>query len=271
MHHAQATPPRETLAEVWRWRFAIANLMRADFCARYRNMSLGVAWSLLNPLVLLGMFAFVFTYGVQGVHRPYFPVFLLLGIVPYNFFSLSLAAATPSLQFNAAIVKRVPFPRVLLPVATVCSQALHFAVQLALLGLFVLFWRVPPTAHWLWLPLLAGLELAWVAGAATLACMLNVRVRDMRYLVESGLVVLFWLTPVFYSADAVRLRAPRWLWHVYSMNPLVGIIEGARRAVLDGRPPDFSTLSVAATVTALTLATASLAARWIGPTCADEL
>lgn len=266
-----STGPRETPADLWRWRWALSNLLWADFCARYRNMSLGVAWSLLNPLVLLGMFAFVFTYAVQGIHRPDFPVFLLLGVVPYNFFSLSLSAATPSLQYNAAIVKRVPFPRTLLPLATVLSQALHFGVQLLLLGVFAAMGRVPITRQWLWLPVILALELVWVAAAATLACMLNVRLRDMRYLVESGLVVVFWLTPVFYPADAVRLRAPAWLWRLYSLNPLVGIIDSVRAVMLAQQPPHGPTLASAVGVTALTLALAAWTARRIAPTCADYL
>lgn len=262
---------REALANCWRWRWAIRNLLWADFCARYRNMSLGVAWSLLNPLVLLGMFAFVFTYAVGGGRQPYFPVFLLLGIVPYNFFSLSLAAATPSLQYNAAIVKRVPFPRLLLPIATVFSQAIHFGIQLTLLGVFVALWRVPITRQWLWLPPILALELVWVLAVATLACMLNVRLRDMRYLVESGLVVLFWLSPVFYSADTVREHAPAWLWNLYRLNPLVGIIDSARAVVLLGRPPHGPTLALAVTVTLMTFVLALWTARRIGPTCADHL
>lgn len=261
----------ETLAGLWRWRYALRNLVAADFCVRYRNMSLGVLWSLLNPLVLLGMFAFVFTYAVRGAAQPFFPVFLLLGIVLYNFFSLSLAAATPTLLFNARIVKKVPFPRLLLPVSIVLSQGAHFLIQTALLGLFMAAWRVPLTRHWLWVPAILAVELAFVIGIACAASALSVCFRDTRYIVESGLVVLFWLTPVFYPLDAVRLAAPPWLFRLYLFNPLAGVIDSARAVLLRAAPPDPLAFGTAAVMAAAVFVAGLGLFRRLAPTCADHL
>ena len=261
----------ETPAGIWRRRYALANLILTDFRARYRNMSLGMLWSLLNPLVMLAMFAFVFTYAFHGIHQPFFPVFLLLGVVPYNFFSLSVSTATPTLLFNAPVVKKVPFPRILLPVSVVLSQAAHFAIQCLLLAVFMILWHVPVSVQWLWLPLILGVELTFLLGAACLCASLNVRFRDMRYIVESGLTVLFWLTPVFYPLDTVVASAPPWLLRIYLLNPLAGIIDSARRVVLQAQPPDPLAFGLAAAVSVAVLALGLIVFRRISPTCADHL
>src|SRR5262249_23935340 len=144
--------------------FVLENLILKDFKVRYRNMSLGIFWSLLNPVIMMGVLTFVFTvvFPTQAVRK--FPVFVLCGLIPYNFFALAWASGTKCLVDNAGLVKRVPIPRILLPVSSVLSNCVHLLIQIVVLLSFTLAFGFSVNRHWVYLPLVWVFEVCFVTG-----------------------------------------------------------------------------------------------------------
>lgn len=235
------------------YRFALVNLILKDFRVRYRNMSLGVLWSVINPLVMLGVLLIIFTFIHPNHHVVHFPVFLLIGLVVYNFLAQTLPPATSSIMDNASLVKKVIFPRELIPVSVVMSQLVHMGIQLGILFVFAFLFSVPVTWSWLWLVPCLLILLVFLFGVALISSTLYVTFRDMLYVVESGLKVSFWLTPIFYDLAQVKLNMPRQLYWVYLLNPLAGCIDGVRSGLLMDQAPDPEALGFAAVVSILTL------------------
>ena len=231
--------PRERLARIIAYHELLIGMVRKELKIKYKNSVLGFAWSLLNPLLYLVVFYVAFQV-ILKAGIPSFPIWLLSGLLVWNLFSTGLGAATGSVVANAGLVKKVSFPREILPLASVGSMLVHFFLQSAVLFvvLAVVRWHVA----WAYLPLLpvALVALLLVTGAlGILLAAVNVYLRDTQHFLELALLAWFWVTPIVYPFQTVarKLHIPgtSTLSHVFARvwmaNPVTPVVLIFQRAI----------------------------------------
>jgi lipopolysaccharide transport system permease protein len=235
--------------ELWQYRELALFLALRDVRLRYRQTAFGVAWAVLQPLLGVAIFTLVFSKvaGLRTGEIPYV-VFAYAGLVIWNYTSTSVDAAARSLIEDRSLVERVYFPRLLAPFAAALPGLLDLAISLLILAVFMAIFAVSVPLSALLLPAWALLAMLVALGAGFWLSALNVQYRDVRYALTFGLQVWFFATPVVYASSLVH---GAWRW-VYSANPLVGVIDGFRWAVLGApAPPSADLVSAAAGVALL--------------------
>ena len=222
------------LADLVRHRDLLFWLAAKEIKVRYKLPLLGFLWALLVPLALSAILWLVFTYvmPVAMVRYP-FLLFLIVGMFPWNFFAQSVSQATMSVLDAGSLIKKTAFPRVIVPLSVVAANGFNFVLtMMVVIGIIVVSGF--PLSRWIWLlPLVMSLQVVLTTGMVLLVAGLQVRYRDVKYLTEVGLLLWFYLTPVFYPLDLIT-HVPAALQLVYLLNPFVAIVELYRLSLLGG-------------------------------------
>ena len=241
--------------ELWRYRDLALQLALRDITVRYRQTALGAAWAVLQPVGFMVVFSLFFgkLAGVSSDGLPY-ALFSLSGLVPWTFFATVMTLGADSLVVNQPLVSKIYFPRIFLPAGTIAAGLVDFAVSFAILIVIALIWGYAPSWPILVLPLLVVILIATTLGVASGLSAVNVRYRDVRYVVPFLVQMWLFITPIAYPSSL--LGEP---WRTVSaINPMVGVVEGFRWAVLGHVDAPIALIAVSA-ASALAFLVAGLA------------
>jgi lipopolysaccharide transport system permease protein len=235
-------PTLHHLRELWQYRDLIYNLIARDLKVRYKSSILGIAWSWLNPLLMMVVYTVLFTIFLRRDDIAHYPVFLLCGLLPWQFFSDSTLQATGSIVNNAHLIKKVYFPREILPISAVLSNLVNFIIALPVFFALALLFGVSPTVWGLLLPITILIQVAFTVGVALILATLNVFYRDTQIILSVVMLAWFFLTPVFYPIQAVPQAVNVWgvtfnaqLW-LRRLNPVASFIASYRDLLFWGAP-----------------------------------
>jgi ABC-type polysaccharide/polyol phosphate export permease len=261
-------------ADLYRFRELFANLFRRDFHAKYKGSLLGVVWSLLNPLLLLGVYLVVFGLLFPNTNTPHYPIYLLSGLACWLFFSVSLQSAARSMIDSGELIKKVRFPRQLVALSMVATQAVTFAVMLVILVVLSLVF-VPSARSNVWAAIpLAAVFVALVAGLALLVACANVLLRDVEHILTAALLPWFFLTPILWRVGSLPARAQRHHWLLDLLrwgNPMAPPIFAIRDALWSGHLPRAVDVVYLVVAAAVALALGALVFRRVDDRIAVEL
>lgn len=241
--------------ELWEYRDVLYFLVRRDIRVRYTQSVFGVGWAVIQPVFFMIVFSIVFgrLAGVKSDGVPY-PIFSFAALVPWTYFSTAFTESTNSLVLNQPMIQKVYFPRLALPLAPVIARLIDFVVAFLVLMLLMAWYQSAPTVWVLTLPflLLLAATLAW--GIGTWLTSMAVQYRDVKYGLAFAAQLMMFCSPVVYPATQIPDRYRL----IYGLNPMVGVVEGFRSALLATNPMPWDLLAVGAVVTVLVTLTGTL-------------
>jgi lipopolysaccharide transport system permease protein len=225
--------PVQRVAEVIRYRGLLWNLVRKDFEVRYADSLIGVLWTQLYPLLQLVVYGFVFT-AIFHISRPNYILFLFVGIILWMCFSTALINSALSITANAGLITNVYFPRELVPVSTVLVGFTDLILSHGVLAVGLLYFGVPPSPAWLLVPAMLALFGLFCVGCGLIVSTANAYFHDVRYFIDVGLVLLMFLSGIWYPPEVIPPGA-QW---VLVANPVATFLIAYREIVLEGIVPD---------------------------------
>jgi lipopolysaccharide transport system permease protein len=238
------------LRELWDYREVLYFLTWREFKVRYKQAALGVAWAILQPLLTMVIFSVIFGQlaKLPSDGTPY-PVFSYVALLPWNFFASALTRAGISLVSNSNLITKVYFPRLLIPLSALTAGLVDFAISFVILLGLMIYYGIAPTWNVIWLPLLLLLAFITSLAVSLWLSALNVQFRDVQYAIPFLVQAWMYASPVAYSTGLIPAHG---LWRIiYGLNPMAGVIQGFRWALLGGSPPD--TLLAISTIMVLVL------------------
>ena len=237
---------REYLSELWQHRDLTLSFALRDIKARYKQTALGAAWAVLQPLSLMVVFTLVFSRfaRVSSDGVPY-PIFSYTALIFWSFFSVTVSQGTVAITANASLVRKIYFPRETLLISIIISAAMDLAIAAVIFAGMLAYYRISLTWAIVWLPVVLMVQTVFALGVICVSSAVQAYYRDVGHALPLFLQMWMFATPVAYPLSAV----PDGLLPFYVLNPMTPVIDGYRRVILHGQPPDLVSLSTAASVT----------------------
>lgn len=254
--------------DLWEYRELLAILAWRDVAVRYKQAVIGSGWAVVRPLLTMLIFTFIFGMiaRLPSTGSSPYPLMVLAGMLPWLLFAGVMTEASNSLINNASLVGKTYFPRVIIPIATCLVALVDFLISMAIFVVMSLWYAYVPDWRIVFFPLFTLLALLVAMGPALLISALNVKYRDFRYIVPFMVQIGMYVTPVGFSSSIVPEK-----WHLlFSLNPMVGVIDGFRWCMLRGAEPlDWVSLGISLTVAAVMMVVGILYFRSTEKTFAD--
>lgn len=243
------------IRDVWEYRELLYFLVWRDLKVRYKQTVLGVLWAVIQPFFLMVIFSIFFgrLAKIPSEGIPY-PIFAYAALLPWSYFAQSLNACSESLVGNSHLITKVYFPRFIIPVSSILSGLVNFAISFSILLAMMFYYHLIPTSSVLLLPLFIVIAMATALGAGLWFSALNVQYRDIRYAISFLVQFWFFATPVVYPSSLV----PRMWRFFYALNPMVGVVEGFRGALVGKGQLDWPMFMVSITVVVFLVITGTL-------------
>ena len=256
------------LRELWEFRELLYFFAWRDIKVRYKQTVMGVLWAIIQPFLTMVIFSLFFgrLANVPSDGVPY-PVFSYTGLVPWTFFANALSQASNSLVVNANMVKKIYFPRLALPLATVLAGVIDFALAFIVLLGIMFFYHMVPTINIIWLPFFSLLALVTSIGVSLWLSAMNVQFRDVRYTIPFLTQTWLFLTPIAYPSSSI----PQPWQTLYGLNPMAGVVEGFRWALLGTNTPPGPMTAVSTVVAVFLLISGAFYFRRMEQSFADVL
>jgi len=233
------------IGEIWRYRELLYFLVWRDIKVRYKQTAIGAAWAILQPLLTMWIFTVIFGVfaRIPSDGLPY-PIFAYAALLPWTYFAQAITRSGASLVGDSNLIRKVYFPRLIIPISAATAPLVDFAIAFVLLLGMMGWYGFAPTWGMIALPIFLLLALATALAVSLFLSVLNVRYRDVGHAIPFLTQCWMYASPVAYPVSLVPQR-----WRpLYSLNPMVGVIEGFRWALLGKESPDFSTMAISAIV-----------------------
>ena len=225
--------------EIYNYRELLKTNIKKEIRGKYKGSWLGVLWTFLNPLLMLAVYAFVFPY-ILRVNVDNYTIFMIVALIPWNFFTTAIQSGTGSVVANGNILKKVYFPREIIPISITTSQSVNFLITCIIMAVFIIFSGVGFSAHVLLFPLLVLIQYILILGLTFILSALTVFVRDIDHFVSVILMLGFYATPIVYQGEMLPKKFQIFL----KLNPMAQLVEAYRSILYYHRMPDMTMLII---------------------------
>lgn len=227
--------------DLYNYRELLKSNVKKEIRGKYKGSFLGILWSFINPLLMTLVYALIFPYLMRGQGYEHYTTFLIIGILAWNWFTMSITLGTTTIMGNAGIIKKVYFPREILPISVVTSGVVNFLISCMIMAIFLIASGIGFSKYILYLPIIILAQFLLTLGVVFITSAINVYIRDLEYIVNFLITILFYCTPILYSAD---MFAGTKISFLFKLNPMATIINSYRNILYWQTMPEIKSLIV---------------------------